>query len=80
MANRDGKPYREIGILLPNNQRQHRTLHIQKDVLPYALRWLLCPVSAALARIFRMDAISTSYMPTVVGPRHGSLPHGEPRR
>jgi hypothetical protein len=28
---------REIGISLPNNQRQHRTLHIQKDVLPYAL-------------------------------------------
>jgi len=28
---------REIVILLPNNQRQHRTLHIQKDVLPYAL-------------------------------------------
>ena len=27
----------EIGILLPNNQRQHRTLHTQKDVLPYAL-------------------------------------------
>ena len=27
----------EIGNLLPNNQRQHRTLHIQKDVLPYAL-------------------------------------------
>ena len=26
----------EIGILLPNNQRQHCTLHIQKDVLPYA--------------------------------------------
>ena len=24
-------------ILLPNNQRQHRTLHIQEDVLPYAL-------------------------------------------
>jgi len=24
---------REIGILLPNNQRPHRTLHIQKDVL-----------------------------------------------
>ena len=23
--------------LLPNNRRQHRTLHIQKDVLPYAL-------------------------------------------
>ena len=30
--------YREdIGILLPNNQRQHRTLHIQKDVLPDTL-------------------------------------------
>jgi len=29
--------FREIGILLPNNQRQHRTLYIQKDVLPYAL-------------------------------------------
>jgi len=28
---------REIGVLLPNNQRQHHTLHIQKDVLPYAL-------------------------------------------
>jgi len=32
----------EIGILLPNHQRQHRTLHIQKDdiqkdVLPYTL-------------------------------------------
>ena len=28
---------REIGNLLPTNQRQHRTLHIQKDVMPYAL-------------------------------------------
>ena len=28
---------REIGILLENNQCQHRTLHIQKDMLPYAL-------------------------------------------
>ena len=28
---------REIGMLLPKNQRQHRTLHIQQDVLPYAL-------------------------------------------
>jgi len=27
----------EIGILLPGNQRQHRTLLIQKDVLPYTL-------------------------------------------
>ena len=28
---------REINISLPNNQRQHRTLHIQKDVLPFSL-------------------------------------------
>ena len=28
---------RDIGMLVPNNQRQHRTLHIQKDELPYAL-------------------------------------------
>ena len=27
----------KIGILLPEKQRQHRTLHIQEDVLPYAL-------------------------------------------
>ena len=26
-----------IGSLLPNNQCQHRTLHIQRDVLPYAV-------------------------------------------
>jgi hypothetical protein len=25
------------GSLLPNDQRQHRTVHIQKDALPYAL-------------------------------------------
>jgi hypothetical protein len=37
-------------------QRQHRTLHIQKDVLPYALCKLLCPVSAGLASIFQMDS------------------------
>jgi hypothetical protein len=27
-------PAREIGISLPSNQRQHRTVHIQKDLLP----------------------------------------------
>jgi hypothetical protein len=57
-------PPREIGILLPNNQRQHRTLHIQKDVLPCALRQLLCPVSVALANLFRMDSISPSHRGT----------------
>ena len=30
-------PRVEIDIFSPNNQRQHRTLHILKDVLPYAL-------------------------------------------
>ena len=42
---------REIDFSLPDNQRQHRTLHIQKHVLPYALCWLLCLVSAALATL-----------------------------
>jgi hypothetical protein len=28
---------REFGILLPNSQRQHRTLKIQENVLPDAL-------------------------------------------
>ena len=32
----DIKESREIGISLPKSQRQHCTLHIQKDVLPYA--------------------------------------------
>ena len=36
-------------------------MHIQNDVLPNALRYLLRPVSAALASIFRMDSIFTSY-------------------
>ena len=52
---------REIGILLPKKQRQHPTLHVQKDVLPCALCSLLRPVSAPLARIFRMDWTSTSF-------------------
>ena len=29
--------FKKIDILLPHNQRPHRTLHVQKDVLPYAL-------------------------------------------
>ena len=49
-----------LELLLPNNQRQHRTLHVRKDVLPYVLCYMLCPVSAALASIFRMYPISTS--------------------
>ena len=50
----------EIDLLLPDDSRQHRTLNIQQDVLPYALFPLLCPVSVALASIFWMDSISTS--------------------
>ena len=33
----DGPAHRETGMVLPNNQRQHRTLNIQEAVLPYAL-------------------------------------------
>ena len=47
-------------------QRQHRTLHIQKDVLPYALCYVLGPVSTALVSIFRKELISTSYCPEVM--------------
>ena len=60
-------PGMEIGISLRNNQRQYRTLHVQKDVLPYALCWLLCPVSTALASIKRVR--SQAFSPThVFGP------------
>ena len=50
----------EIGVFFPNNQRQHRRLHVQQDLPPYAFCYWLCPVSAALAKISRMDSISTS--------------------
>ena len=33
------RPPKEFGTMLPNKQRQHRALHIQKDVLPCALCW-----------------------------------------
>jgi len=56
-------PTSYITKLLPNNQRQH----IQKDVLC----WLLCPVSAALSSIFRMDSISA---PRAWPPQPGPLP------
>ena len=57
---------REIGILLPNNQRQHRTLHIQKDVLPDVRGTPVCASYCAqyqppLRAFSRMDSISTSY-------------------
>ena len=44
---------REIGNLLPNNQRQRHTC--------CALCHILYPVEAALTRIFRLDSNSTSY-------------------
>ena len=52
---------RVSGVLLPNNQRQHHTVHFQIYVLPYALCWLMGPVPAALASIFRVGSISSSY-------------------
>ena len=45
---RDQSTLREIGISLP----VHRTLHIEKVVLPYTLCYLLCPVSAASTLMF----------------------------
>ena len=50
-----------ICISFPNNQHQQRTLHVKEDVLPNALCLLLCPVSAALASICKIDLIYTSY-------------------
>ena len=44
---------KEIGDLLPNNQRQHRTC--------YALCHILYPVSAAQMRIFQMNSNSSSF-------------------
>ena len=29
---------KDFDFFLPNHQRQYRTLHIERDVLPYALR------------------------------------------
>ena len=43
----------DIGNLLPNNQRQHRTC--------YTLCHMLYLVSAAHTSIFRLDSNSTSY-------------------
>ena len=40
---------REIAILLQNDRRQHRTLHVQKEMLLFALCYLLCSVSRATA-------------------------------
>ena len=58
---------REIGNLLPNNQRQRRTR--------YALCHILYPVSAALASFSRMDSISTSF-----GTTPGTTQHVRPQR
>ena len=35
LQNSHPREFREISILSPNNQRQHRTLHFQKDVREY---------------------------------------------
>ena len=53
VCERESHREREIGNLLPNNQRQRRTC--------YALCHILYPVSAALASFFRMDSNSTSF-------------------
>ena len=43
---------REIGILLPNNQRQHRTSHAPKDVLPLRICASYCAPCQQLLREF----------------------------
>ena len=43
---------REIGILLPNNQRQHRTSHTPKDVLPLCICAHNCAPCQPLLRAF----------------------------
>ena len=48
----------EIGIILPNNQRQHRTMHIQKDVPPYALSYLLCHVPPTQRESLFMEGLA----------------------
>ena len=42
----------EIGILLPNNQRQHRTSHAPKDVLPLCICANYCDPWQPLLRAF----------------------------
>ena len=57
LTTHDTRPFlvcREIGNLLPNNQRQRRTC--------YALCHILYPVSAAHTSIFRMD-VQTGVLP-----------------
>jgi len=55
---------RETGILLPSNQRLHRTSHAPKDVLPLRICANYCaPCQPILRAFFRMDSISASYPP-----------------
>ena len=62
--------YGEIGIFVPNTQRQRRAC--------YALCHILYPVSAARMSIFRMNSNSTSYVQCREKPgrwvRRGGLP------
>ena len=55
-------PERKIGLSLLNSQHQHCTLHIQKDMIPYALCYLLCPVSApgTVPRVIPGKCVSTA--------------------
>jgi len=63
---------REIGILLPNNQRQHRTLYIQEDALPYALCYAatLPTISPASRARYRGTSLIRNRTPlrTTIGP------------
>jgi len=72
--------YKETGILLPNNQRQHRTSHASKDVLPLricandcapsqplgqtVLGWIQSPLPTVCAYMWCHGRSFSSYSPT----------------
>ena len=59
-------PARErLVFSLPNNQRQHRTLHVQKDVLPLRIVLLTVPrfsrYSEPAQGVHRCEPLSSEY-------------------
>ena len=65
-----GVASKEIGKILPNNQRQRRTC--------YALCRTLCTVSAAYMSFFLMNSNSTCYVALKHELLQGYLAHGTP--
>ena len=67
---RIASPHQEIGVLLLNNQRQHRTLHVQKDMLPYALCYQPPGMNyvQAFAKVDLSWRLQLRSMPTIYSP------------